>query len=438
MTNIALIVLDTLRKDAFDEHFDWLPGKRFENAWSTSHWTVPAHASLFTGQYASEAGVYRNAETLDVEGDVLPELLKKNGYTTRAFSANPNISRQFKFDRGFNQFEGSWRLKSLDSHMFDWDTFIAKTMDMGPQRYILALWECLTGDYNTIPSIQKGIHLKLRDLGYGQQTVDDGAASALDFVQRTKFGRNEFLFMNLMEAHSPYSAPAEYQTVEPPEISGLEATFDKPRNDSEKIRQAYHDEVRYLSDMYRKIFEELRVDFDYIITVSDHGELLGEHGAWEHMYGIYPELTHVPIVISNQTEETSELNQSVNLLDVHGTILEIAKIEHDYKGRDLRSELKDGELLTEYHGISNRHYHSLKNRGFEDIEYLNDELNGLVNGGYYGHETFEEFNEYGYSPYDNARDRLEKLVDNLQKRVVEEDEDVGEEILEQLKDLGYA
>lgn len=55
--NIALIVLDTLRKDSFDEHFDWLPGRRFENAWAPSHWTVPVHASLFTGHYPSEVGV---------------------------------------------------------------------------------------------------------------------------------------------------------------------------------------------------------------------------------------------------------------------------------------------------------------------------------------------------------------------------------------------
>jgi len=48
-TSIALVVLDTLRKDSFDEHFDWLEGVRYDNAWSTSHWTHPAHGSLFTG-----------------------------------------------------------------------------------------------------------------------------------------------------------------------------------------------------------------------------------------------------------------------------------------------------------------------------------------------------------------------------------------------------
>lgn len=56
MGNIALVVLDTLRKDLFDAHFGWMPGERFEHAWSTTHWTAAAHASLFTGLYPSEAG----------------------------------------------------------------------------------------------------------------------------------------------------------------------------------------------------------------------------------------------------------------------------------------------------------------------------------------------------------------------------------------------
>jgi hypothetical protein len=66
VTRIALIVLDTLRKDAFDRHFDWLPGRRFEHAFSTANWTTPAHASLFTGWYASEVGVH--AEPLPPDG----------------------------------------------------------------------------------------------------------------------------------------------------------------------------------------------------------------------------------------------------------------------------------------------------------------------------------------------------------------------------------
>ncbi|MFC4543274.1 sulfatase-like hydrolase/transferase [Halosolutus amylolyticus] len=439
MTNIALIVLDTLRKDTFDEHFDWLPGQQFENAWSTSHWTVPAHASLFTGKYASEAGVYRGAQMLDVDEEVLPERFSRAGYTTRAFSANPNISSQFSFDRGFDQFKGSWRLNAMDDNLFDWDVFIEKHREDGASRYLKAIWECVMGDCKTIPSLKRGGLLKLRDLGYGKSTVDDGAQSALELIENTDFGDEEFFFANLMEAHSPYSAPAEYQTVEPPEIRGLEATFTEVNSNPDHIRQAYHDEVRYLSDMYQKMFTELREAFDIIITVSDHGELLGEHDAWEHMYGIYPELTHIPLVVWTGENDAERRSESVNLLDIYRTVLEIADIDPaDTRGRDLRTELDDAKCLTEYHGISERHYQSLLNKDIVNIEHLRQELSGFACHKYYYHETFDGYREYGESPYDDPGSHLSDLVSSLEKHYIDEEDDIDDAVLDHLEDLGYA
>jgi arylsulfatase A-like enzyme len=101
MSKIALVVLDTLRKDAFDNHFDWLPGARFDRAWSTSHATVPSHASLFTGLYPSETGVYGTGEMFDFPSQSLAELLSESGIQSDGFSCNPFISDTFGFTRGF-------------------------------------------------------------------------------------------------------------------------------------------------------------------------------------------------------------------------------------------------------------------------------------------------------------------------------------------------
>ncbi|WP_368408885.1 sulfatase-like hydrolase/transferase [Halorussus limi] len=444
--NVALVVLDTLRKDAFDRQFDWLPGVQYENAWSTSHWTVPAHASLFTGRYASEVGAYMGAESLDCERPVLAEQLREAGYTTRAFSGNVNISHQFGYDRGFEQFEGSWRLRALEETVFDWEEFIVDSRDMGPKRYLLGLWRCLTGDCDTIPSLKHGVQMKMRDWGYGHETRDDGATAALDMIRNAEFGDREFLFVNLMEAHSPYDPPEEYQTVEPPEIKGLQASFADTDVDPERVRQAYRDSVSYLSDMYRKMFAELREDFDVIVTVSDHGELLGEYGAWEHVWGIPPELTHVPLSIyardgvtdaENLTAGTRE--QSVSLLDVHRTILSLAGIDaDDSRGRDLLEPVEDGEFLTEYHGLSDRYFQVLENNDITDYEHLNDELNGLVYGEYYGYEDFDGFSEIGDSPFKDPEVHLAERIAELDKRRVAEDDELDDAVMEQLEDLGYA
>ncbi len=352
--NVALVVLDTLRKDAFDAHFDWLPGTRFENAYSTSHWTVPAHASLFAGKYASELGVYAGAQRLDCPDPVLPESFHGGGYTTRAFSANVNISRPFDFHRGFDQFEGSWRLDALSANVFDWDGFITETRDQGPERYLLALRDILLGDCDTLPSLKRGAFLKLRDLGMGRTTRDDGATEALEFVRDTAFGDDEFLFINLMEAHTPYSPPEEFRTVEPPELDGLRATLDSPNADPERIRRAYDDGVRYLADRYRPIFAELRESFDCIITLGDHGEALGEYGAWEHLCGLYPEVTRIPLCIwlADGTDEseavgtTDSRNDPVSLLDVHRTILDIGALDGESRGRNLLGEIERGNRLA--------------------------------------------------------------------------------------------
>ncbi len=69
--DIALVVLDTLRKDYFEEEFEWLhsTGTYFDNGWSTSHWTIPAHASLFSGRYACEIGTGAKKSAFDGQED---------------------------------------------------------------------------------------------------------------------------------------------------------------------------------------------------------------------------------------------------------------------------------------------------------------------------------------------------------------------------------
>ncbi|SIR17707.1 Arylsulfatase A [Haladaptatus litoreus] len=438
MTNIALIVLDTLRKDKFDEHFDWLPGRRYENAWSTSHWTVPAHASLFTGKYASEVGIHAGSQSFDCEEPLLAETLSNNDYTTRAFSANPNISPAFEAHRGFDDFKGNFRLEGLEEGMFDWEKFIAESRDMGYERFAIALKRCVFGDYRTLPSVKHGVKLKLRDMGIGSKVVSGGAEMALDLIQNAEFGEKEFLFVNLMEAHAPYDPPKPFKSVDV-NIDTLYASMDRPSDPPKDIKTAYDDSVRYLSHIYRQVFDSLRADFDTIITVGDHGELLGEHDAWGHLYGLHPELTNVPLSIYTGNGSNVEISESVNLCDVYQTTLHSAGIETNSRGRDLLSITDDGEFVVEYHGLCERNYLALQNKGFDDLSHMDDELGGLVTGDFYGYETFEGWEEFGTSPYSSARDRLETLLVERDKRSVDnEKQDLDDEILGRLEDLGYA
>lgn len=441
MTRIAVVVLDTLRKDAFDTEFDWLPGRRFENAYSTGSWTVPAHASLFAGKYPSELGVHSKSRALDCPENTLAEVLSESGYTTVSYSCNPYISSAFDFDRGFQNFSGSWRLRHLDPELFNWKRFISETRNEGPTRFLRGAWGCFAEECRTLPSLAHGIRLKLRSMGNSAgQVADDGAQNALDFVEQRDFATDEFLFMNLMEAHAPYVPPQAYRTVELDDRPGLVQTVSGGRfQDADRVRQAYNDCVRYLSDVYQEIFAELSAAFDYIITLGDHGEMFGGHGVWAHTHGVYPELTHIPLSIySNDAEDPCEV--PVSILDVHQTVLRMADVEAESRGQSLITDVEPTDRLSEFMGFTRDDVRSLSEANIpeETIKNYDSEFRGLVSkAGHYGYETVHGFEREQAIEHD-LEEKLSGLVGTLQKREVDAEDVLSPQVKDQLEDLGYA
>lgn len=442
--DIAVVVLDTLRKDAFERHFDWLPGTRFENAWSPSHWTVPVHGAMFTGLYPSETGVHAKDPQLDCDRQVLAEQLSEAGYTTRAFSCNPYVSPAFGYDRGFEEFTGSWRLRQLDPELFDWNSFISETSDEGPTRYVRALYRCLREDCRTVASLNQGVRMKLRDWNYLGSIDDDGAAETLEYLEKTDFGSDEFLYLNLMEAHAPYDPPEAYQTVDVAYGPGLAETISGTTDESvdvETVEQAYDDCVRYLSDSYADIFERLTEAFDYVITLADHGECFGEHGAWMHGYGLYPELTNVPLSIYGPEMEADTNEELVSLLDIHGTVLDLTTGDESPRGNSILGTDPTGACLTEYHGFT-----ALKLDRLGNAEIAEDRLarydqvfRGIARGDDYGFETPDGFELIGDGSAADTQVALEELVETLDVRDGEANEqEVSDGVMDQLEDLGYA
>lgn len=434
--NVAIVVLDTLRKDAFDEHFDWLPGRRYENAWSTSHWTVPAHGSLFTGKYPSEAGVHSKSPALDYPGDTLAERLSAEGYTTRAFSSNVNVAPQQDFDRGFDEFTGSWRLDAVGEDYFGWGQFSNESDRSGLSLYAAGVLSCVLSDAKTLPSLKNGLVTKLRDLDLGGALIDDGARRAKEWINETEFGDQEFLFLNLMEAHSPYLPPRKYRSTERVDVDSIRSYIDEPDVSEETVRGAYDDSVRYLSDVFEEMYAQLEESFDYIITLSDHGEMLGEHGAWDHLYGLFPELTHVPLV-ADGPDLGGTVEEAVNILDVHSTVFDICGVNGESDGCSLLSNSCSSPHLTEYHGLSPNVKASLQSDGYS-VERLEEELHGIVVEASYGYETMVGFRtEPDTADDEQLRERLDDKVESLSRRNVDE-ADISEELQSQLEALGYA
>jgi arylsulfatase A-like enzyme len=440
MTNIALVVLDTLRKDAFDRHFDWLPGLHFKRAYSTANWTVPAHASLFTGKYASEVGIHAKNMYCDCSEPTLAEQLQEVGYTTRGFSANTNITGHFDFDRGFSDLRSPKRFEHLnDDDLFDWRTFNRGTTATGFRKYLRAVYECAVSDSATIPSLKAGAHAVFGENSTGVKY--GGLIEAREALDEMRFGEQEFLFINVMEAHEPYRVPPEYRTVEEPSMTDSVGNMTVGSVDAERTKQAYDDCATYLTDEYERLFETLQRDFDYIITLSDHGEMLGESDAWGHEYGVYPQLMHVPLCISGDGFEGT-CTETVNLIDVHETVLDMAGVaaESEGHGQSLVGDVEGKDRLTEYLGLTSWSEKKIEEHWNErQVNRYDEGLRGYAaTEDYYGYETLDGFSETGTEELRTPRDRLDKLVSDLDVRQVRTDNEVPEEIKDQLEHLGYA
>ena len=436
MPSVALVVLDTLRKDVFDSYFDWLSGARFEQCLSTSNWTIPSHASLFTGRYASEVGTYARSTDLNSDYPTLSEVASE--YTTRFYSANPQMGYYDGWTGSFDDVMSPWAIKQPEStHLVDWADFAVSCDKTGWRRYLQAVKTATSADAPTLRSLKKGYDVSVRGR---TDSEDSGARAIRDRLRQTSFDEEEFIFINLMEAHSPYDPPEEYRTG----TGAVNPVFadrwaESPLTESVAM-EAYQNATEYLSDIYREIYEELTETVDYIVTVSDHGELLGEYGHWNHVHGLFPELTHVPLVISGADVPEANTETVVSLLDVHQTVAELLGVTDrtDGRGRSLLSPLDSEPQFTEFHGLPQWIEAQLENYGVSDQYDTYDEpLYGVwhpEDG--YGYQSVERPAE----SVGNSRHR--KLIREFTKTVPTQldrtERDVDDAVRSQLEDLGYA
>lgn len=433
VTSVAVVVLDTCRYDTFSEHFGWLEGRRFTNAWSTSHWTVPAHASIYTGKYPSEIGTTVKSKSLGKESESIIEVVEEAGYRPTLITSNLQISAWDGWLRGYNRTYGpiGEGVKPVPDGVVDWGDFNSQTETDGLKKYAAAFLEALRPRYNTLQSLWQG-YKRISDISFS-------ADKTLERIRAENFGENEFLMANIMDMHGPYYPPSKYRSfnrrVKPEIEDGLSDTAN-----GEAARTAYKECAEYLSDRYKEIYEELEKDFDYIITLSDHGELLGEHDLFAHTYGLHPELAHVPLVISGAEIENEEYDVPVSLLDIHATISDITDVSVNSRGQSLLSSIESRDRLVEYHGMSKKRRGKFKVAGLlEYFDRFDVHLDGVISEEGYAYETPDGLVVDGNWSADEAEQRLEKLVKSIdRKEAVEDYEEASEDVQKRLEDLGYA
>lgn len=119
--NVLLIVLDTVRAQSlslYGYHRPTTPqlealartGVRFDNARSTAPWTLPSHASMFTGKWPHE--LFQSPEQkLPANVPTLAGVLASKGYATGGFVANTYYCNAgFGLARGFDHYEDFYQV----------------------------------------------------------------------------------------------------------------------------------------------------------------------------------------------------------------------------------------------------------------------------------------------------------------------------------------
>lgn len=262
--SVVLVSIDTLRADrvsvrGLTPSLDAFAktAVRFTSAWSHVPLTLPAHASMLTGLLPTRHGVRDNVGFELRAGETLAETFKKNGYVTGGFVSSTVLRRETGMARGFDMYD---------------DQMPASASGPGLERAATA-------------------------------TVEQ----ALQFVS-TNRAAPFFLFVHFYEPHTPYAAPAAFDT---------------------RGGSAYDREVAAADAALGALLDGLRergVDRTAIVVTSDHGEGLGDHGELEHGLLLYAEALRVPLLIARPDGKGAgtEVAATVRHVDIAPTLLELA------------------------------------------------------------------------------------------------------------------
>ncbi len=361
MPNVLVIVLDTVRADHLSLYgYSRLTsptlkrlaerGIRFDEARATAPWTLPSHASLFTGRWPHELGVKWMTPLRD-RFPTLAEYLGARGYATAGFVANTlYCSADTGLDRGFTHYEDyvlDWeRLQPLRTALLvdrawaevaSFGLTVSRNMNAGPFHSYLesaVRWLLLTGRKEA-GSINRAF---------------------LDWLShRTEPRRPFFAFLNYFDAHTPYLPPmgTAFRFGPGPRsdadfilLNELWTAVDKLRLAPHYrllVRDSYDNCLAYLDERLGELFDALQrsgvLDRTLVIIAADHGEELGEHTLFDHGESLYRPEIRVPllIVLPAPTQVAGVVRECVSLRDLPATIVDLVGLADGspFPGRSL-------------------------------------------------------------------------------------------------------
>ena len=340
--NVLFVVLDTVRKDRLGPYgydggttpgFDAFADEAavFEQAVAPAPWTLPVHASLFTGLYPHQHGA--DQETPYLEGaTTLAETLSAAGYRTACYSSNAWITPYTHLTDGFDSQDNFFEVMPGD--VFSGPLAKAwKTMNDS---------ETLRTVADKLVSLGNVAHEYLASGEGADSKTPDVMASTREFVEASEAaGDDWFAFLNLMDAHLPYHPPDEFADRFAPGVDSASVCQNSKEYNSgardiddaewEAIRGLYDAEIAHIDDQLSKLFGWLkrtdRWDDTAVVICADHGELHGEHDLYGHEFALYDPLVNVPLLVKHPDLDAGRRADTVELVDLYHTVLDTLGVD---------------------------------------------------------------------------------------------------------------
>lgn len=288
-TPVVLITVDTLRADYAGSMKSMARlrerGRVWSRAMSTSSWTLPAMASIFTGQGAERHGAGAWPEQgysgLAADTPTLPESFAAAGYTTAAFASNPFLTQEMGFGRGFDLF-------------FHSNERVAHRL--------------LFAGFPTGPREWESEVILGRALAWLKEAPDQGF----------------FLWIHLLDTHLPYRHLAPGSPIAGWRSADVRDGLVFTERQREALRAGYAGEVQHTDEQLGRVLDllEERGFFDkgVLLLTADHGEEFWEHGFVEHGHSHHGEVVDVPLALVAPGLSPGEGQGIASLVDVAPTL----------------------------------------------------------------------------------------------------------------------
>lgn len=357
-------------------------GVCFHHAYCQSPVCAPSRASFLSGRYPRTVRVRQNGQDIPREEVLVSRVFADSGYhcglvgKLHVSACHPSVEpfMERRIDDGYKVFHWSHHPGRADERALNWPA----------NEY--RLWLKEKGErFTAVPRPETDLVCEGMPEAYHPTTWHTDRA--IEFIQvNGAFDAPWFLSVNFYDPHHPFDPPAEYleralkrSMKAPLPGPGPRAPAPSPFLENEWkngaynrlkeyrwenlspqahrcLRAAYWAMIDLLDHQIGRILDALeksgQMKNTIVVFMSDHGEMLGDHGVYLKGPHFYECSVRVPLILSwrGKLKPAVKENALVELTDVAPTLLELAGLEvpEGMQGLSMRSWLTESSGADEF------------------------------------------------------------------------------------------